>query len=211
MSNTLIILGAGGHGRVAADAALASDEWAAVGFVDNTPGLAGTRIIGLPVLAATVEGLADAAWAEAAVHVAIGDNATRRRVSETLAAQNHPLATIRHPSAVISPFARIEAGASVMAGAIIQPGAEIGEGAIINTGARIDHDCRIGTYAHISPGAVLAGNVSVGTGSWIGTGVAVRNGITIGDRLIIGVGAVVVADLSGSPRTRFVGVPAREL
>ncbi|MFZ7094089.1 acetyltransferase [Primorskyibacter sp. 2E233] len=207
MPGKLIILGAGGHGRVVSEAAMASAAFDAIAFVDNTPGLVGQRVLGVPVVAATLDAeLLDGAQ----LHVAIGDNATRKRVSEQFLQRGQAMATVRHPSAIISPSAQIGAGCAIMAAAIVQCGTRIGSGVILNTGAQIDHDGLIEDYCHISPGAVLTGNVTVGTESWIGAGATIRNGITVGPQIIVGIGAAVDRDLSG-PGARFGGVPARLL
>ena len=189
---TIAIVGAGGHGVIVADI-LQRD----VVFVDER--LAGTTILGLRVFASLSEVEHDA------VIVAIGDNAVRRRVTESLASER--FATAIHPFTSIAPSAAIGEGSMLCAGAIVSPRAAIGRGVIVNTKASIDHDCAIGYFAHIAPGATLGGNVRVGEETLIGPGATVVKGCRVGARTIIGAGAVVVRDIGDG--VVAVGVPAR--
>jgi len=211
MTDTLIILGAGGHGRVVADCALAEGKFSEIVFVDNTPGIVGTQVNGFPVIAASLDDLeADPAFEKPRLHVAIGDNATRNKVSANLIAKGYHIASLRHPSAIIGSNVQVESGVVIMAGAIVQSGTQIGAGVVINTGAQVDHDGRIGAYSHVSPGAILAGHVTIGAQCWIGAGAVIRNGIRIGDHVTVGIGAAVTSNLVGE-HDRFGGVPARKL
>lgn len=125
--------------------------------------------------------------------IAIGSNEIRRRIVESIEVKQY--ITAIHPTAIISPRARIGSGTVVMQGSIIQSSTEIGTHCIVNTGASVGHDCEVCDFVHIAPHATLAGNVSVGAGTWIGAGTVVRQGITIGSGSMIGVGSVVVKDI----------------
>ena len=125
--------------------------------------------------------------------IAIGNCDIRRRIVERIKVRQY--ITAIHPSAIVSPRAKICEGSVVMQGAIIQSCATIGKHCIINTGASIDHENVIGDYVHISPQTILCGDVSVGAGTWIGAGSVIRQGITIGCNCMIGAGSVVVSDI----------------
>lgn len=122
------------------------------------------------------------------VIIAIGDNNTRRRIAQSLQTE---FATAVHPTAIVSPSAKVGEGTVVMHGAIIQARATVGCHSIINTGASVDHECRIGDYVHISPHATLCGNVQVGDNSWIGAASVLIPGIKVGRNSIVGAGSVV--------------------
>jgi len=205
----LWILGAGGHGRVVADAAAASGRFADIAFFDDDPARP-LRIGPWAVLGDSQAFLALAAPQVAIErHVGIGDNARRDHFAQRCESLGLALATVVHPAAVVSAQATLAAGCFVAAGAIVAPGAVLGVAAVVNHGASVDHDNRFGRAVHVGPGAHLGGNVAAGDRAWIGLGAAVRHGARIGARALVGAGAVVVADVDDD--TRVVGNPARPL
>ncbi len=196
----IVIAGAGGHGAIVADIL----REGAIGFVDDDLELYGTTVLGLPVLG-PIASLPE--LDHDAIVVAIGDNRTRREVTERLVAAGERLARAIHPFASIAPSATIGDGAMLCAGAIVLPRAVIGRGVIVNTKASVDHDCVVGDFAHISPGATLGGNVRVGEDSLVGLGASILPGTSVGSRSIAGAGAVVVRDVPDD--VTVLGVPAR--
>jgi len=203
MTDSILVLGAGGHGKVVADCAL-SCGLVVAGFVDDAvrPGL---QILGIPVLGPMSE-LPRLRAAAGAVVVAIGDGATRVGLIEHSRSIGLRIPALIHPSATVSRFASIDDGTLVLAQAAINAGAQVGLGVIINTGATVDHDCIVGDGVHVCPGAHLAGNVRIGRFSWIGIGSCVKQGTVIGRNSVIGAGAAVVSDVADG--TTVVGVPA---
>ncbi len=201
---SLAILGAGGHGRVVADAALASG-WAAVAFFDDGwPAAAGSP---LGSVKGTSADLCRVAADYTAAIVAIGNNAARLAKIGALRAAGLPVVSVVHPAAVVSPFATIGPGSAVFAGAIINPCASVGEGCIINTAASVDHDCVLEDGVHVGPGARLGGGVRLGRASWIGIGASVRHGIAVGAGATVGAGAAAVSDVPAG--VVVLGVPAK--
>ena len=202
----LLIIGAGGHGKVVADAALLSD-WDRVTFLDDRAGTL-VEVLGLTVIG-QVRPLREHAAAFDAAVVAIGAAARRLELQDECVAAGLSIATIIHPSASVSRFATLGPGCVVFAQAAINPGTTLGRAGIVNTAATIDHDCRLGDGVHLSPGAHLGGDVVVGDRTWVGIGAVVRQGIEIGHDSIVGAGAAVVAPVP--PYTTVVGVPARPM
>lgn len=202
----LALLGAGGHGKVVADAAQCAG-WAQVSFFDDAwPRLGHNgpwEVIG------TTDDLVRQLSRFDGVIVSIGACATRMERQRRLAGAGATLATVVHPRATVSRHASLGPGSVVMAGAVIQPGARLGGACIVNTGATVDHDCVLGESVHVGPGAHLAGNVHVGDASWIGIGAVVREGSAIGRDALVGAGAVVVAAVPDG--ARVVGNPARPM
>lgn len=208
MGKRVVIVGAGGHGQVVADAllqmAMHDATLTPVGFVDDDVALAGKRFLDLPVFG-QIASLAS--LDHDAVIVAIGNNQVRRTIFMLLQAQGEAFATVIHPRAVVAPSARIGAGAVLVAGAIVNPGAVIGANVILNTGATVDHHNQIGRHAHVAPGAHLGGDVVIGEGTLIGIGAIVMPQCHVGAWSVIGAGAVVTRNQPGE--IVAVGAPAR--
>src|SRR5205085_6270093 len=66
-------------------------------------------------------------------------------------------ATAIHPSAYISPTARVAHGCQILAHTTVGIDVEIHEQCIVNTAATIDHECHLAGGVHIGPGATLTG------------------------------------------------------
>ncbi len=203
----LLIAGAGGHGRVVADAALASGQFAQVAFVDDAfP----TIVIreNWPLLG-TVESMSALVDEFDSFFSAFGNSVLRLNVLARAKKLGFNCPTVVHPSAIVSEYANIEYGCVLCAGSVVNVGAELRHGCIVNTGATIDHDCKLDAGVHVCPGAHLAGGVKIGERSWFGVGAIARQNIEIGADVTIGAGAVVVSNVPAGKT--FVGIPAREL
>ena len=196
--NSLIIIGASGHGKVVADIAVLNG-YEDIVFLDDDENA--KECAGWPVI-----GKSDAA-PDGEVFVAVGKAETRKRLMELYVDRNQPI--LIHPSAVVAKDVEISEGTVVMAGAVINPGAKIGRGVIINTSSSVDHDCVVKDYCHIAVGAHLSGTVTIGEETWIGTGATVSNNVNICGGCMIGAGAVVIKNID-EPGT-YVGVPARKV
>lgn len=202
MSRRLIILGASGHGKVAADIAIRSG-YEEILFLDDNP--EARECLGWPV----VGRVSEADGYQGDFFVAIGNPTVRERIQNKLEGQGKNLALLIHPSAILGIGVTIGKGSILMAGVVVNPCAEIGKGCILNTAASVDHDCKVGDYVHVSVGAHIAGTVTIGAKTWIGVGAAVKNNVTIAQDCMIGAGATVVRSIT-EPGT-YIGTPARKI
>jgi UDP-perosamine 4-acetyltransferase len=205
-------LGAGTHAKSVLEALHSDGRWKPVALVDDDPGRAGAELLGVPIVFG--EEAVGRLRASGVCHGFVGvggivDPDPRRRVFERLRESALEIPPIVHAAATVSRWARLCAGAQVLAAAVVNADATVGDGAIVNTGAIVEHDCRIGAHAHVAPGARLAGLVEVGTGAHVGIGAVVIEGKRIGAGALVAAGAVVVADVEEG--ARVAGVPARPL
>lgn len=203
--NKLLILGAGGHGKVVADAAKSIGEWDEIAFLDDEFENM-HECESFPVIAA-LNDFDDLVSNYNDCIVAIGNNTCRIDYLEKLKIKNIKIPVIVHPSSVVSDSSCIQPGTVIVAGSVINPNVEVGFGCIINTGVTVDHDCVLEDGVHLSPGVNLGGNVKIGKNSWIGIGATVKNNIDIGANVIVGAGSVVVNDITDS--STVIGVPAK--
>ena len=200
----LLVIGGGGHAAVVIDVARSSgfDPIAVLDGGKSESTCNGVEVVGDDSRAADYlrSGVSDAI-------VALGDNKLRWTIGTRLRKLGFDFPQLVHPSAIISPSARIGAGTVVMPLVVINAGTTIGAFAIINSAAIIEHDCMIGDGAHIAPGTVLGGCVTVGELGFVGIGSAARPRSVIGDRTIIGAGSTVIGNVQSD--TVALGTPAR--
>lgn len=199
----LIIIGAGGHGRVIADIAQKLGVYPSISFLDDGDG---KESMGLPIIGKTAD--VEKYIATADIFVAIGNSKIRAKFVEELLLKGATVPTLVHPNAVIGSQVEMGAGTAVMAGAVINPCAKLGKGVIVNTCSSIDHDCMIGDYCHIAIGSHVAGSVTLDNHTWIGAGATVSNNVKICENCMIGAGGVVVKDIT--EEGTYIGVPARK-
>lgn len=199
--NKLVIVGAGGHGKVIADIAL-KNGYSDICFVDD---YASGECMGFPIvgISSDVESLNNK---KTDFVIAIGNNSVRKSIAEKY---DINWVSLVHPSAQIAVNVSIGKGTVVMAGAVINACATVGEHCIINTSSVIEHDNVLENYVHISPKAALGGTVRVGEKTHIGISATVKNNIDICGDCIVGAGAVVVKCIKDSGT--YVGVPVRKI
>lgn len=205
---SLVIIGAGGHGKVALEILRATRQ-RVVGFLDADESLAGREVAGVPVLGgANLLGQLRRRRV-AAAFVAIGDNRARLRYMQAVREAGLRLGRAVHPRATVSPSASIGENVLIAAGAVVCAEAAVGDGTIVNTAAVVDHECILDCVVHICPAAALAGRVRVGEGAFIGLGARVIQCLTVGAWSTIGSGGVVIRDVREG--ATVVGVPARSI
>jgi sugar O-acyltransferase (sialic acid O-acetyltransferase NeuD family) len=204
----IIIVGArlDGHAGVLLDVLSEIGSYDAVGFIDNTPGLQGGVISGIPVLGST-DDLETLAIPADCVHVAIGDNVARGNIFKRLSKRGSIVETIIHPTAHVSSKATVGSGCFIGAGVIVNNGSRIGNACIINTGAVVEHDNLVGFAVHLASGTTTAGRVTIEDYVFVGAGASVLPDIHIGSYAMIGAGATVVKNVSN--KTTVIGYAAR--
>ncbi len=197
----LVILGAGGHGKVAADIAFLQNYTDVVFLDDN---ISKRECNSCKIVGSTCEYLR---FSQCDFFVAIGNANARMEIQNKLEDSGLKVVSLIHPKAVISTSAHVQNGTVVMPGAVINADAHVGRGCIINTCASVDHECVIGEFSHVSVGAHLAGNVKTGPQVLIAAGATVINNVSICTGTIIAAGAVVVGDVL--EQGTYMGIPAK--
>ena len=203
----LVIIGAGGMGREVAwlvdDINKLNSEWDFLGFIDD--GKKGLTVEGYPILGQInyLYKIRPRPW----VTIAIADSHVRQRLLKELERDGMQLATLIHPSVLMSDYVSIKPGSIICAGTIITTNVSIGKACIVNPGGFIGHDTVIGDCVSMMPAANLAGEITVGMGCYFGMNSCVINQTEIGEWSVIGAGATVIKKIP--PRSLAVGVPAQ--
>ena len=205
-----IIVGAGGHGRVATDIVRALGGSVA-GFVDNDPSRMGDVVVDNAHVEWIQTNFVESAHRGEVQHpVALAFGHNRSRLALFIQLIGHvSLPRLIHPTALISPSASIGDATHLCPFVVVHPNAQVGRAVILNTRCIIEHDCVIGDGCHVSPGAVLAGGVTLGDRTWVGANATIINNVTVGSDVTIGAGAVVIRDVPDG--VTVVGNPARVL
>ena len=194
MCKNVIIIGAGGHGKVIADIVRKSND-NFIGFLDDD--LSKENVIGR-VSECTK-------YQDCYFVIGIGNNKIRKKIAEEYPELKYYTAI--HPAAILSTNVKIGKGTVIMANAVINDSSEIGSYCIINTASVVEHDNCIEDYVHISPNATLCGTVKVGKETHIGAGAIIKNNISICGNVVVGIGAAIVKDIDESGT--YVGVPGK--
>ncbi len=159
MGNRIVIIGAGGHGKVVCDAILSQNEYVINGFVDaNVP--VGETVINNYQVIAHQDNLEALKTQVDFFIVAIGNNKIREQIFNLAKTILQP-ATVIHSSAVIGSEVKIGEGTVVLAYSVINASARVGENVIVNARTVIDHDCIIGNHVHLSIGTMVGSNSTV--------------------------------------------------
>lgn len=198
-----------GHANVVLELLAGEAGMEVVGLLDDLPQNADRRIGALEVLGGSAD-LARLA-AEGLEGVLLGFGAARGRepIFTAIATAGLSMPSLVHPSAYVSPSARLTSGTQVLLRASIGPNARIGRGCLVNTGAIIEHDVVIGDYSVIDPGAVLTGRVRIGESVEVGSGAVLIPDVEVGEGATVGAGAVVIRSVASGQTV--VGVPARPI
>lgn len=182
----VVIVGAGGFGRVALDVLLAGGFGGQVlGFYDDAHAALAARVRGYPVLG-DVEMLKSMLSIEPAhVVVAITDNEARLSIANALRRLGGQFFTAVHPLAYISEAATIGGGCVLAAGAVVHPDAAVGSHCFVGPGAVVDRDSEVGAGVWVSAGSV------VGPGAQVGARAVLGPNSSVGRKARVEVGAEV--------------------
>lgn len=142
-------MGAGQYGLVAREIALAMGDFGEIAFLDDSSSSEGISIIG---------STSDIEKFAANYHygfVAIGNPQVRRVLVEKLRLAGFIPATLVHPSAYVSPSAKLDVGCCVEPLAVVQTGATVATASFIASGAVVRHNAFVGEFCHIDCNAVV--------------------------------------------------------
>ena len=172
----LLLIGAGGFGRMVAEQAMLQYDCA---FVDDGRPV-DVEICGIPVAG----GLADLPELRKEYDllvVGIGNNRFRAQVYEKAKVLGFAFPDIVAPSAYISPYAKLGCGCVVLQNTCVQNGTSVGNGVLLNAGTEVHCDAAVGDYALIYTNSVVRTGATVGNFARIGSNCTICNNVTVPD------------------------------
>ena len=143
MNKSLLIIGAGGHGKVVKEIAEALG-YTNIAFLDDN----------------NAEAIGKIADSKAFVNqfqeafVGIGNNKFRDELLSRLEQEGFTIPVLIHPTAYVSKSAVIGKGTLVEPMAIVNANSKIGTGCIISVGSIVDHDAVLEDCVHVNAGAI---------------------------------------------------------
>lgn len=170
MKDKLLIVGAGGFGRVTLEHAIKeydcsfADDGKSIGEEINGVKVVG-RVKDLPVLFDEYK----------KVVLSIGNNKIREKLYKQAKEIGYEFPNIVVESAYISPFATLGEGCVILNNVVIQNGSKVGDATILNPGVEIHHDSTVGSFCCIYTNSVVRTYARICDGVKLGSNVTIRN------------------------------------
>lgn len=102
--------------------------------------------------------------------VALGNNHNRILYHAILEECSFNIPILIHPTAYVSPDAKISPGCIIRTFAAVGRYAELGKAVILNVGAKVDHHCVIGEGSHLLINSVVRASKTVVSLTWLDAG-----------------------------------------
>lgn len=170
MKEKLLIVGAGGFGRVTLEHAIKQYDCS---FVDDGKPI-GEDINGIKVVGG-VEDLISLFAEYKKIVLSIGNNAIREKVYKQAKEIGFDFPNIICKSAYISPFATVGEGCVVLNNVVVQNGSKVGNATILNPGVEVHHDSSVGSFCCIYTNSVVRTYAKVEDGVKLGSNVTIKN------------------------------------
>jgi sugar O-acyltransferase (sialic acid O-acetyltransferase NeuD family) len=210
MQKKLIIIGAGGAGREAADIFFrlkmqSNLNIELIGYLDDNQNLLGREINSVKVIGSN-------AWIpneDEYFVCAIANRTIRKKIIDNFQIKNANFINLIDPSSIISNSATIGIGNIIYPYTIISSNVNVGNYNIINMHSILGHDAKIGDNNIISSFCDVTGFAEIGNSTFLGSHVSVHPKIKIGSECQIGIGSIVITDVKDGKKV--FGYPAKKL
>ena len=176
----IILYGAGGFAleiaEYAAERSRPSNRFRIAGVVDDYPDKR-REIPNVPFLG-HLESAVEKGFRQ--FIITAGSPLFRKQLFQRLKRFDCTAVTLIHPSAIISPTAKIGEGALICPFSIINSGATVGLNSVVNVHCSVGHGASIGDHCTLSPYSALNGDSQIGEGTFLGTRATIFPTITVG-------------------------------
>lgn len=110
----------------------------------------------------------------------------RKRIFEQCKSWGYHFENYIHPTAIISPDAKIGEGNNILEGVIVEAGVTIGNANLFFGGSMVGHESRVGDYNTFAGKSMVAGLVTVGNNCFLGVSSAVKDHVVLKDFVLLG-------------------------
>lgn len=205
----LVIIGAGGLAREVYDLANIcygnTPDFRIKGFLSDGP--SDIESLGYPPVLAKVadyEIMTDDVF-----FCAIGKVQDRKKTVEIILSKGGKFISLIHPTAIISPSARIGDGVAIKAFCVLSNEVVVEDFVYLQSSVIMGHDVHIGRYCQVNSFSFFAGYARVHDLVTINAGARVIQNVVIEEQSVVGVGSVVLKRVKKG--TTVFGNPARRL
>lgn len=209
MSDNVIIVGAAGSGREAADV-LEAMQVPILGVLDDGPSQVNLDRLeqrGLAYLGTVDDWLASHERPEASYLIGISNGRVKEMIAGKFDRAGYTAFSAIHPTVTIGANTVIGPGALICAGVRITTNITIGRHVHLNLNVAVGHDSVLHDFVSINPTANVSGEVRIGERTLLGVGSTILQGLTIGADTTIG--ACALATKSVPDGVVVMGVPGR--
>lgn len=189
MKEKLLLVGAGGFGRVVLEHANGVYDCA---FIDDGQNV-GAVINNCPVIG-KISDLATLFSDYKKLVVTIGNNALRERVYYVATEIGYSFPNIIVPSAYISPYASVGNGCVILNNVVIQNNVKVGNGVILNPGVEIHHDSVVEDYVLIYTNSVVRSLAHIGKRAHLGSTLTISNEVIVPDDAVVKNGETILLE-----------------
>lgn len=196
----VVIYGAGRGGKIIFEILSMYDNIKLIGFVDDDTSLFGQYIFDIKVLGGReeLENLKHHAQMDAVIVSIASPNtmSLRKKIYIDLKNSGYQFINAIHPTAVVSPSAKLGENNILSPGVVVDTEASLGDNNRLCVNSSLDHHSSVGCHNFLGPKCALSSLVSVGDDCVfeIGTGVAPL--IPIGSDIIVSAGTIVTKPLT---------------
>lgn len=138
---------------------------------------------------------------------AFGEPRFRKESFEKMKLAGYTGGMVKHPSAYLSPDARIGEGAAFCQNAFVGSLVKIGDNFHGSVRCTVGHDAVIGDHVRVGAGAFIGGHTIVGNGAFLGSGSMLKDRISFGSGSVAALGSAVFMDVPDN--ATVMGNPAR--
>lgn len=204
---SILIIGAGGLGKEAADLIRDIGGYEIIGFLDDNKEKKGFMVNNVIVLD-TIDRIDQYKDVDNIV-IAIANPAIKKRIYECTKDIGFHYPNLVHPTVIMGSGVRMGIGNIVCAYSILSTEAVLNDFVTINPQCGVGHESELRSFTTMYWSVHIGGNTSIHEGCELGSKSCVLQGLKIADNVVLGAGAVAAKDINESGT--YIGIPAKRL